>query len=82
MEREFSLPWDTSRFFEIIGKDPAKARIRGIANPSTCGRGAIKADCDAKTLDQWSRLQFGIYTVINNGGDDYTSITSCPALFV
>jgi predicted P-loop ATPase len=82
MERESSLPWDTSRFFEIIGKDPGKARIRGIANPSTWGRGAIKADCDAKTLNQWSRRQFGIYAVINNGGDDDTSIISCPALFV
>ena len=82
MNKENVLPWDTSRFFEVIGKDPTKTRIRAIANPSTKGRGAIKAACDAKTLDQWTRRHFGIYVVINNGGDDDNSIVSCPAIFV
>ena len=82
MNKENVLPWDTTRFFQVIGKDPAKTRIRAIANPNSKSRGVIKAICDAKTLEQWTRQNFGVYVVINNGGDDDSSIVNCPALFV
>lgn len=82
MNNENVLPKDTSRFLEVIGKDPSTTRIRAIANPSTQGRGAIKATCDAKTLEQWTRRRFGIYVVINNGGDTDSSIVNCPAIYV
>jgi len=82
MNNENVLPKDTSKFLEVIGKDPSTTRIRAIANPSTMGRSAIKAACDAKTLEEWTRRRFGVYVVVNNGGDDDTSIVSCPALFV
>jgi predicted P-loop ATPase len=82
MNNENVLPKDTSRFLEVIGKDPSTTRIRAIANPSTQGRGAIKATCDAKTLEQWTRHRFGIYVVINNGGDTDSSIVNCPAIYV
>ena len=73
MNNENVLPKDTSKFLEVIGKDPSTTRIRAIANPSTMGRGVLKAACDVKTLEQWTRRQFGIYVVINNGGDDDSS---------
>jgi predicted P-loop ATPase len=82
MNNENVLPKDTSQFLEVPGKDPSTTRIRAIANPSTIGRGAEKAACDARTLEQWTRCRFGIYVVINNGGDNDSSIISCLALFI
>jgi AAA domain len=73
------------QFLSLLGKSPAKARLRGFphrANPAKGEIGARKGPFDLELAEQWQREGRGVYLVINDGGDRKSEITACRALFV
>jgi hypothetical protein len=82
MTNDFTIPQDTLRFINTLGKDPADTRIRIIANQNSLFRGAIKERFHPIVLQRWQRLKGGIYIVVNDGGDSDESISVCRALFI
>lgn len=82
MDEQFRVPTDALRFLEILGKDQQTTRIRMIANEKSDFRGARKDIFCPSVLEEWMDMRSGIYVVVNDGGDDDSSINSCRALFV
>ncbi len=73
------------QFLSLLGKSPAKARLRAFphrANPAKGEIGARKGAFDLAVAEQWQREGRGVYLVINDGGDRKSEITACRALFV
>ena len=73
------------RFLELLGKDPAAARLRAFPHRLNPDRATIRARSgpyDLATASRWQQEQRGVYLVTGNGGDRDSDITSCPALFV
>ena len=73
------------RFLELLGKDPAAARLRAFPHRLNPDRATIRARSgpyDLATASRWQQEQRGLYLVIGNGGDRDADITSCPAFFV
>lgn len=73
------------RFLELLGKDPATARLRAFPhrnNPRKAAIGPRKGAYDLTTATSWQQEGRGIYLVINDGGDNDADITACPAFFL
>lgn len=80
------------RFLQLLGKEPATARLRGFPHrlnpnkyhPKTRPNGirARKGRYDLAAAHRWQQDGCSIYLVVNNGGDKAAEITSCTAFFV
>jgi hypothetical protein len=79
------------RFLQLLGKNPAGARLRGFphrlnpnrfhAKTNPNGIRARKGAYDLAAASRWQREGCGVYIVINDGGDKAHEITSCRAFF-
>ena len=72
------------RFAELIGRPCHEVRVRafkpsGSARNELTPRKGLLSQLDE--IQQWNAEGRGIYAVINAGGDDDASITSCVCLF-
>ena len=80
------------QFLQLLGKDPAAARLRAFPhrlNPARFNAktnpNGIKARADAYDVAKaslWQRQGRGVYLVINDGGDSDLAITRCVAFWV
>jgi hypothetical protein len=80
------------RFLQLLGKEPATARLRGFphrdnpnrwhAKTNPNGIRARKGFYDLAAASRWQQDGCGIYLVINDGGDKAAEITGCRAFFV
>lgn|GEM_PF-3147918 len=79
-------PEPIRRVLTLLGKDPARIRLRFFAhkhNPRKKDIGARKgSSLNAAAIEAQHREGRGAYFVVNIGGDTAASITSCVALFV
>ena len=82
MNNEYVIPQDAIKFLEILGKDPAKTRLRSIPRQKTKTRVPKKGSFSKEVLQDWVQERAGIYVVINDGGDTDQEITDCRALFL
>ena len=82
MNNEYVIPQDAIKFLEILGKDPAKTRLRSIPRQKTKTRVPKKGSFSKEVLQGWVQESSGIYVVINDGGDTDQEITDCRALFL
>ena len=82
MNNEYVIPQDAIKFLEILGKDPAKTRLRSIPRQKTKTRVPKKGSFSKEVLQGWVQESTGIYVVINDGGDTDQEITDCRALFL
>ncbi len=83
---------DAQRFLSLLGKDPARARLRAFLhrdNPNKWhkennpnGITARKGSYNLNTATRWQQDGRGIYLVVNDGGDTDAQITSCRAFFL
>jgi len=73
------------RFLKLLGKDATTVRLRAFPhrlNPNFKTIGPRKGHYDLNEASRWQREGRGVYLVINNGGDNKTSITECVAFFI
>ncbi|MEB3353762.1 MAG: hypothetical protein VKM34_05955 [Cyanobacteriota bacterium] len=74
------------RFLKLLGKDPTTTtRLRAFPHKKSQHReqiGARKGAFNLQLAERWNLGGRGVYLVINEGGDNKASITSCIALFV
>ena len=80
------------RFLQLLGKEPATARLRAFphrdnpnrwhAKTNPNGIRARKGPYDLAAASRWQQDGCGIYLVINDGGDRKDEITGCRAFFV
>ena len=80
------------RFLQLLGKEPATARLRGFPHrlnpnkyhPKTRPNGirARKGRYDLAAAHRWQQDGCSVYLVVNNGGDKAAEIISCTAFFV
>ncbi len=82
MNNEYVIPQDAKKFLEILGKDPAKTRLRSIPRQKTKTSRVQKGLFNKEVLQGWVQESSGIYVVINDGGDTDREITDCRALFL
>jgi hypothetical protein len=72
-------------FLQLLGKDPATARLRAFPhkkNPRRTELKARKGAFDLEVADRWQREGRGIYVVIGEGGEGADEIVSLPAVWV
>jgi hypothetical protein len=79
-------PQQALTFLQVLGKEPATARLRAF--PHTKTDAERKKELRARKLafrqheiEEAQALGFGIYVVINEGGDSKASIDHCIAYF-
>ena len=80
------------RFLQLLGKEPATARLRAFphrdnpnrwhAKTNPNGIRARKGPYDLAAASRWQQDGCGVYVVINDGGDRKDEITGCRAFFV
>lgn len=73
------------QFLQLLGKNPATARLRAFPNrldPNRATIGARKGPFDIQAASRWQQDGRGVYLVINDGGDSDPEITVCRAFFL
>jgi hypothetical protein len=80
-------PEPARRVLTLLGKDPARTRLRFFPHKDNSrkkeiGAGPKVSGINPATIEAQHRLERGAYFVVNNGGDTAASITECVALFV